>query len=168
MGDSNLVRLSKEIDEDNLLQAKNVSLRCRPGLRAKHLNAEDLLFCSKFDICILVVGNNDISSHPTKKWIVPESPRNTAAKLYAFAMCLMDLKTETRVVGLMPRPDVKYDIVKKTNDYLKFLLAKMYVGPRKVHSSHFIKENSKDLAHLNFFGKKLVLALILRIIDTRF
>ena len=67
----------------------------------------------------LVLGNNDISHHPTKNWIVPESPRNTAAKLYAFGVCLMDEKTDTRVVGLMPRPDVNYDIVKQSNDYRK-------------------------------------------------
>ena len=115
-----------------------------------------------------MLGNNDISRHPNKSWIIPGTPLKTAAKLCAFAMCLKQKSTETRVIGLMARPDVAFSIVQKTNDLMQNFLGTMYIGPRKIHSSHFIKKNSKDLAHLNFFGKKLVRALILRIIETRF
>ena len=168
VGDSNLVKLSRDIDNDNLLMEKKLTLRCRPGLRATHLDGEDLIFCSKFSLCLLMLGNNDISQHPTKSWIVPESPQQTAAKLCAFAVCLEEEKTDVRVIGLMPRPDVDYELVQKTNDYLRNFLGQLYVGPRKIHASHFIKPNSKDLAHLNYCGEKMVLALFLRVIETRF
>ena len=168
VGDSNLVRLSFDIDNDNLLKEKDITLHCRPGLRAKHLEAKDLLFCEKFKLCILMLGNNDVSQHPTKSWIVPETPIMTAAKLCAFATCLSKSGTETRVVGLLARPDVPFKVVQKTNNLLQGYLGASYIGPRKIHASHFLKENSTDLAHLNFFGKKLVLALLLRVIEKRF
>ena len=50
VGDSNLVRLANDIDEDNLLSKRNVTVRCRPGFRAKHLNSEDVSAASL--ICV--------------------------------------------------------------------------------------------------------------------
>ena len=168
VGDSNLVRLANDIDEDNLLNKRNVTVRCRPGFRAKHLNSEDVKFCSKFDLCIVMLGNNDLSQHPSKHWITPESPLKTAARICGFARVLLDKNVETRVIGLMARPDVRYELVQTANSLMQNFMGNLYVGPRKIHASHFRKQNSRDIAHLNFFGKKLVLALFLRILDTRF
>ena len=168
VGDSNLVRLSKDIDRDEMLNKLNVSMRCRPGFRAGHLDDDDVQFCAKFNLCIIMIGNNDISQHPMKHWIKPDSPLKTAARICGFAKVLQIKNNDVRVIGLMARPDVKYDLVKETNDLMQNFLGNLYVGPRYIHASHFKKPDSQDLAHLNFYGKKLVLALFLRILDLRF
>ena len=143
--------------------------RCRPGLRAKHLDFEDLRFCEKFTHCIIMVGNNDISRHPSKHWISPEPPLKTAARLVGFALCLKRKNVKVKVVGLFARPDVNYSLVQATNNYLSSYMLYDYVGPRKVHLNHFIRRAApRDLAHFNEDGKKRVLALVLRIISSRF
>ena len=169
VGDSNLVRLGEQIEEDIMLRSFNVKTFCKPGMRAKHLDANDLLYCSKFSHCLIMLGNNDVSQHPTKAWIKPESPIKTAARIAGFALRLKSKNVRVKVIGLLSRPDVNYNLVKETNYFLMLILGVDYVGPRKIHSSHFIRPGfPRDLAHLNYHGKKRVLSLFLRIIRSRY
>ena len=168
VGDSNLVKLREDLEQDPLLQSFNIETHCRPGMRAKFLGEEDLDFCSNFSHCILFLGNNDVSAHPTKPWLGPESPNKTASRLSDFAQQLREKNLKVAVIGLVPRPDVSYQVIKETNDLLKESENCSYVGPRKLHNNHFLKEHTLDLAHLNEDGKKRTLALFLRVITKRF
>ena len=167
-GDNNLVKLIDDINRDPLLQTFSVTTRCRPGMRAKFLDSEEVEFCSNFSHCIMFLGNNDLSEHPTKPWLRPEYPVKTAARICGFADYLRIKNVEVAVVGLVARPDVAYDVIKKTIDFFQWYEGQCYVGPRKVHSNHFLKEHTRDNVHSNEDGKKRVLALFLRIITQRF
>ena len=163
------MRLGGDLQHDKLLRKYDIVTRCRPGLRAKHLDSEDIDFCAKFTHCIIMLGNNDISQHPTKHWISPETPLKTAARIVGFALCLKQKNVKVKVVGLFARPDVNYGLVQNTNFYISVFMQSDYVGPRKVHCNHFLRPGApRDLPHFNIHGKKRVLALILRIIGCRF
>ena len=168
VGDSNLVKLIDDINRDPLLQTFSVTTRCRPGMRAKFLDSEGVEFCSNFTHCIVFLGNNDVSEHPTKTWLRSEYPVTTAARICGFADHLRIKNVEVAVVGLVARPDVAYDVIKESNSFIQWYEGQRYVGPRKVHSNHFLKEHTRDNVHLNEDGKKRVLALFLRIITQRF
>ena len=166
VGDSNLVRLEDQVYQDELLSKHKITLHCKPGFRAAHLEAEDVVICSQFDCCILFLGNNDISRHPTKRWIFPQPPLKTAAGLCGFAKLLMEKGVKVKIVGLLPRPDISYELVKETNWYMQNFCGSSYVRPRKIHHNHFLVPGRRDLAHLNFDGRKRVLSLFLRICET--
>ena len=59
-------------------------------------------------------------------------------------------------------------VVQKPNVFLQSYLGGSYVVLRRSHASHFLKKNANYLAHVNFFGKTLRLALQLRVVGTRF
>ena len=169
VGDSNLVRIQNELENDVVLRRYKITLHCRPGFRAAFLNGEDVVFCANFTHCILLLGNNDISQHPNKPELTPETPLKSAARLCGFAKRLQENSVEVKVVGLLNRPDTEYEPIQQTNIFLQNFMQTDYVGPRYVRPIHFLKENIPyDLAHLNEDGKKRVLALFLSILTTRF
>ena len=163
------MRLEDQLFADNLLAPYPITLHCRPGLRAVHMDSEDLVYCAKITHCIINLGNNDISNHPTKSWIVAETPLKTAARLGGFAQQLKSKNVDVKVIGLLPRPDVHIKLVSETNQYLSGYFGVDYVGPRYIHENHFFTPNRpNDLAHLNDDGQKRVLSLYLRIVRDRF
>ena len=89
---------------DNLLRNYDVVTRCCPGIRAKHLDSEDLKFCEKFMYFIIMVGNNDISRHPSKHWLSLDSPLKTAARLVGFALCLKKKNVKVKEVDCLGDP----------------------------------------------------------------
>ena len=72
------------------------------------------------------------------------------------------------ILLLILHTDVAIIIVQKTNDLMQNFLGTLYVGPRKTHSSHFIKKDTKRSCPPEYLRKNLVRALILRIIEIRF
>ena len=95
-------------------------------------------------------------------------PLKTAARLCGFACLLSEKRFAVKIVGLLPGPDVRHQLVQETNTYIQNFAGENYIGARKVHANHFYNQhNRRDLAHLNYDGRKRVLALILRILSTR-
>ena len=169
-GDSNLVRLEVEIDDDPMLQQYNIEYLARPGYRVSFLWANESLFAKQFSHVIIMCGNNDIGVHPRNRYPT-QTPLETASRLIAFHNVLAEENVEVAVVGLMFRGDFvdRIDLVLETNGYLKkFLLTdrvKSYVGPRHVQAHDF---NRNDPAHLNEQGRRSVRALLLNIIRNKF
>ena len=163
------MRLEDQRFADNLLAPYLITLHFRPGLCAVHIDSEDLVYCATFTHCIINLGNNDISNHPTKSWIVAETPLKTAARLGGFAQQLKSKIVYVKVIGLLPRPDVRIKLVSETNQYLSGYLGDDYVGLRFIQENHFFTpKRPNDLAHRNDDGQKRVLSLYLRVVRDRF
>ena len=144
------MRSQTELENDVVLRPYNFILHCRPGFRASFLNGEDVVFCASFTHCILLLGNNDISQHPNKTWLTPETPLQTAARLCGFAKSLQENSVEVKVVGLLNRPDTEFEpMQQKKKVFRQNYMQTDYVGPRYVRPLHFLKEILPyDLEHL--------------------
>ena len=170
VGDSNLVRLEGQIDDDPIIWQYNIEHFARPVYRVSFLWANESLFAKQFSHVILMCGNNDIGVHPRNRYPT-QTPLETASRLIAFQNLLAEENIEVAVVCLRFRGDFvdRKELVLETIDYLKrFLLidrVKSYVGSRHVQAHDF---NCNVPAHLNEQGRRSVRVLLLNIIRNRF
>lgn len=159
-----------DIKGDEALSQYRLSFHAIKGMCAFHLDPLKLNLKDVSHV-VVVLGNNDISRHPTKSRKIYE-PDVTAQYLINFARDVEDAHNiRVLVVGLLPRGDVCRSLVQKCNSLLCDVLETNYVSPRGIHPKHFgplePHHRRPDKAHFNSYGVQAFMALILRIVEKR-
>ena len=127
--------------------SSNVHWYPESGLRASSLH-KYLDLAESYDAVVLFCGNNDLSQHPLKPWLLPNAPIVVAQSINNFKKSLLMRNPHCIlvVIGLIPRHDVSREKITDTNSFLETLLPDCYTSPRDIRAlGHF--EN--DDIHLN-------------------
>ena len=147
VGDSNTRHLSQEIYADRKLANLPIYLNAISGRRAMDLDHRDLENCLRFRYVVLMLGNNDLGQFRDRPAIDPEL---VAFKLIAFAELLLEEGTRVRVIKLLPRTDVRKELIDICNAVLKRHLGRNLFSQMTIYRQKF---NTRGGYHPNQTGR---------------
>ena len=93
-----------------------------------------------YDAVVVFCGNNDLSQHPAKPWLLPDAPNVVAQSINNFKKSLLMRNPHCSlvVIGLIPRHDVSREKITATNSFLEAFLPDCYTSPRDIRAlGHF-------------------------------
>ena len=134
IGDSNLRHLTSKLMSDRKLARLPIRVDAISGRRAGDLSAADVEKAARYRFVILMLGNNDLGAFRDRPAV---SPVNVACKLIAFKEVLEDKGCRVRVIKMLPRTDVRPELIAETNAILKRHLGRNLFSNMTIQRSVF-------------------------------